>query len=101
MLFIKIKPLLILYKSIFQLDMKIYDCFMFFKEEMIFNIRLNIMDIYIDKFVIIKTTYKDSGRLKKLFFDISKLSKFKNKIIYNIINKGPPTIDAIYEDDDE
>ena len=52
MLFIIIKPLLILYKSIFQLHMKIYDCFMFFDEDMLLDLRLNIMDKYVDKFVI-------------------------------------------------
>ena len=37
--------------------MKIYDCFMFFDEEMLLNLRLNIMDKYVDKFVITEATY--------------------------------------------
>ena len=66
--FIKTKSLLILYKSIFQLNMKIYDCFMFFDEEMLLDLRLNIMDKYVDKFVITEATYTHSGSPKKLIF---------------------------------
>ena len=66
----------------FQSNMKIYDCFMFFDEEMLLDLRLNIMDQYIDKFVITEATYLHSGKKKKLVFDINKYPKFKNKIIY-------------------
>ena len=54
--------------------MKIYDCFMFFDEEMLLDLRLNIMDKYIDKFVITEATYTHSGQPKKLIFDINKFS---------------------------
>ena len=46
--------------------MKIYDCFMFFDEEMLLDLRLNIMDKYVDKFVITEATYMHSGKPKKL-----------------------------------
>ena len=74
---------------------------MFFDEGMILDLKLNIMNKYVDKFVITETTYMLSSKLKKLFFDISKFSKFKDKIICNVIDKEPSNIDAIYEDDDE
>ena len=66
--------------------MKIYDCFMFFDEEMLLDLRLNIMNKYIDKFVITEATYMHSGKPKKLIFDINKYSKFKDKIIYKVID---------------
>ena len=44
--------------------MKIYDCFMFFDEEMLLDLRLNIMDKYVDKFVITESTYMHSGKSK-------------------------------------
>ena len=50
--------------------MKIYDCFMFFDEEMILDLRLNILDKYVDKFIITEATYMHSGKPKKLLFDI-------------------------------
>ena len=72
---------------------------MFFDEEMMLDLRLNILDKYVDKFVITEATYMHSGRPKKLLFDINKFSKFKNKIIYNVIDKEPHDIETIYEKD--
>ena len=79
--------------------MKIYDCFMFFDEEMLLDLRLNVMDKYVDKFVITEATYMHSGKPKKLVFDINKFSKFKDKIIYNIVDDLPANIETIYESD--
>ena len=74
---------------------------MFFDEEMMLDLRLNILDKYVDKFVITEATYMHSGRPKKLLFDINKFSKFKNKIIYNVIDKEPSDIETIYEKDND
>ena len=79
--------------------MKIYDCFMFFDEEMLLDLRLNIMDKYVDKFVITEATYTHRGRPKKLVFDINKFSKFKDKIIYIVVDKEPPDLFEIKESD--
>ena len=80
--------------------MKIYDCFMFFDEEMLLDLRLNIMDKYVDKFVITEATYMHSGKSKKLFFDIKKFSKFKDKIIYIVVDKPPADLFKINDNDD-
>jgi len=77
--------------------MKIYDCFMFFDEEMLLDLRLNIMDKYVDKFVITEAIYTHSGSPKKLIFDINKFSKFKDKIIYIVVDKPPPDLFEIDE----
>ena len=61
--------------------MKLFDCFQFFDEEMLLDLRLNIMDKYVDKFVITEATYMHSGRHKKLQFNIDNYKKFKDKII--------------------
>ena len=74
---------------------------MFFDEEMLLDLRLNIMDKYVDKFVITEATYMHSGRPKKLLFDINKFSKFKDKIIYNIVDRKPLNIETIYEKDED
>ena len=79
--------------------MKVYDCFMFFDEEMLLDLRLNIMDKYVDKFVITEATYFHSGKPKKLIFDINKFSKFKDKIIYIVVDKMPPDIEKMNDDD--
>ena len=79
--------------------MKIFDCFMFFDEEMLLDLRLNIMDKYVDKFVITEATYMHSGKPKKLIFDINKFSKFKDKIIYNVVDKQPENLQSINSTD--
>ena len=72
---------------------------MFFDEEMLLDLRLNIMDKYVDKFVITEATYMHSGKSKKLVFDINKFPKFKDKIIYIVVDKPPPDLAKIDDDD--
>ena len=79
--------------------MKIYDCFQFFDEEMLLDLRLNVMDKFVDKFVITEATYMHNGKPKELNFDIKKYSKFKDKIIYIIVENQPPDLFEIYESD--
>jgi beta-1,4-mannosyl-glycoprotein beta-1,4-N-acetylglucosaminyltransferase len=81
--------------------MKIYDCFMFFDEEMLLDLRLNIMDKYVDKFVITEATYMHSGRHKKLQFNIDNYKKFKDKIIYIKIENEPEDLYKINKHDTE
>ena len=75
--------------------MKIFDCTLFYDEDMILEIRLNMLNNYVDKFVISESKYTHSGAKKKLNFDINKFSKFKKKIIYIPIEDEPD--DLIYE----
>ena len=79
--------------------MKIYDCFQFFDEEMLLDLRLNIMDKFVDKFIITEATYMHNGKEKKLNFDISKYSRFKDKIIYIVVKDQPPDLFEIYKTD--
>ena len=81
--------------------MKIYDCFMFFDEEMLLNLRLNILNKYVDKFIISEATYKHNGEPKKLLFDINKFSKFKDKIIYLVVDDQPSDIDIVNKNDSQ
>ena len=62
--------------------MKIFDCFMFYDEEMILDFRLNYLSDYVDKFVVVESSYTHSGKKRDLIFDIKKYSKFKDKILY-------------------
>ena len=79
--------------------MNIYDCFMYFDEDLLLDLRLNILDKYVKKFVISEATYLHSGKEKKLKFDIKNFSKFKDKIIYIVVDKHPPGIQNISSDD--
>ena len=62
--------------------MAIYDCFQYFNEDLIVDLRLNILDKFVDYFVICESTKTHQGKNKKLNFDIKKFSKFRNKIIF-------------------
>ena len=79
--------------------MKIIDCFMFFDEEMLLELRLNTLDKFVDKFVIVESAYTHSGKEKKLIFDINKYPKFKEKIDYIIVRDLPHGIEQISKDD--
>ena len=81
--------------------MKIYDCFMFFDEDMLLDLRLNIMNQYVDKFIITEATYMHNGSKKKLNFDINKYKKFKDKITYIVVDEPPPDLLHINEEDDK
>ena len=72
--------------------MNIYDCFMYFDEDLLLDLRLNTLDKYVKKFVITEATYTHNGNKKELKFDISKFKKFKDKISYHVINKQPKNI---------
>ena len=60
--------------------MAIYDCFQYFDEDHIVDLRLNILDKYVDYFVISESTKTHQGKNKKINFDINKFQKFKHKI---------------------
>mgnify|MGYP001375458374 CR=1 FL=1 len=69
--------------------MNIYDCFMYFDEDMLLDIRLNTLEKYVKKFVIAEANYTHNGDQKKLKFDLNKFKKFKDKIIYLIVDQKP------------
>jgi len=62
--------------------MAIYDCFQYFNEDHILDLRLNILNEYVDYFVISESTKTHQGKTKKINFDIKKFSKFRDKIIF-------------------
>ena len=75
--------------------MKIYDCTTFYSEHMMLDLRFNILNEHVHKFVVIESTYSHSGKKKKLNFDINNYSKFKDKIIYKVIDYEPANIEDI------
>ena len=72
--------------------MKIFDCFMFYDEEMILDFRLNYLNQYVDRFVIVESSYTHSGKKRKLLFDINKYNKFKDKISYIVLDEEPKNL---------
>ena len=72
--------------------MNIYDCFMYFDEDLLLDLRFNVLNKYVKKFVITEATYTHNGTKKKLNFDINQFQKFKDKITYIVVDKPPPNI---------
>ena len=72
--------------------MRIFDCTTFYDENFILDVRFNILDQFVDKFVICESAYSHSGKKKKFNFDISKFEKFKHKIIYLKIDHEPKNL---------
>ena len=69
--------------------MKIFDCTNFFNEDMMYGLRLKILDKYIDKFVVAESRYSHSGEPKKLNFNIDLYPEFKDRIIYIVVDNEP------------
>ncbi len=79
--------------------MNIYDCFMYFDEDLLLDLRLNILNKFVKKFIISEATYTHNGKKKKLNFDINNFKKFKDKIVYIKVEKQPNDLLEIYEND--
>lgn len=71
--------------------MTIYDCFTFYNELDLLEIRLNELNSEVDYFVIVEATRTQTGNKKKLYFELNKkrYAKFKSKIIHIIIKDMP------------
>ena len=75
--------------------MKIFDCFMYFDEEIVLDLRLNSLNHYVDYFVIVESTFTHKGEERDLKFNHKKFEKFKDKIIYLVNDKQPKEVEQI------
>ena len=65
---------------------------MYYDEDLLLDIRLNTLNKYVKKFVITEAVYTHNGTKKKLNFDLKNFGKFKDKIVYIVVDKEPPNI---------
>ena len=77
--------------------MAIFDCFQYFNEDHIADLRFNILNESVDKFIIVESTVNHQGKAKKLHFDINRYKKFKNKINYIVVDDTPENIKKTHE----
>jgi beta-1,4-mannosyl-glycoprotein beta-1,4-N-acetylglucosaminyltransferase len=72
----------------------IIDCFTFYNELELLEIRLNYLDPVVDKFILVEAVKTHSGLNKPLFFDENKLlfKQFLHKIVHVIVD-DMPTVD--------
>ena len=74
---------------------------MFYDEDVLLDLRLNILDQHVDFFVIVESKYFHNGKERQLKFDIKKYKKFENKIIYIVHDTEPAKIHKLNQGDDE
>lgn len=79
--------------------MKVFDTFTYFNEDLILDIRLNQLNEFVDKFVIVESIFTHSGERKKLNFDIKSFKKFSDKIIYVVLDDKPNNYLSISSDE--
>jgi len=56
---------------------------------MMMDVRFGILDEFVHKFVVVESLYSHSGEKKNLNFDIKNYPKYKDKIIYLVIEREP------------
>ena len=81
--------------------MKIFDCFMYFDEEVVVDVRLNTLDEFVDYFVIVESKFTHKGDRRELRFNHKKFEKFKDKIIYVIDDQIYSKTEKINPEDNE
>jgi beta-1,4-mannosyl-glycoprotein beta-1,4-N-acetylglucosaminyltransferase len=69
--------------------MKVYDCVIYLDEDFLLNLRFNILDNFVDHFVIVESNRTWQNNKKKFNFDINNFKKFSDKIIYTKVEDMP------------
>ena len=81
--------------------MKIFDCFMYFDEEVVLDLRLNMLDPYVDYFVIVESKFTHKGDRRELKFNHEKFKKFKRKIVYLTYDEKIKEIEQVNNEDSD
>ena len=72
---------------------------MYFDEDLLLDLRLNILDKHVKKFIITEATYTHNGNPKKLNFNPNNFKKFKDRITYIVVDTPPPNLLKINDKD--
>jgi beta-1,4-mannosyl-glycoprotein beta-1,4-N-acetylglucosaminyltransferase len=68
---------------------RIYDCFCYFNEDMLLELRLETLWDHVDYFVISEASFTHAGKDRETEFDIAKFKKYESKIRYVRLDKRP------------
>ena len=79
--------------------MKVFDCTAYFDEELMMDIRFNILNNHVSKFIVVESRYSHSGKKKKLNFNLKRFSEFRHKILYLVIEDEPKNLLEIKNND--
>ena len=79
--------------------MKIFDCFMYFDEDIVLDLRLNLLNDFVDYFVIVESKFNHKGEKRNLKFNINQFKAFKTKIIYLVFDEEPKDLETFNKND--
>ena len=70
---------------------KVFDCFIFFNELDLLELRLNTLDSHVDHFLIVESGITFQGEPKEFYYEKNKIryQKFEHKIIHFKVEKYP------------
>ena len=74
---------------------------MFYDEDLVVELRLNVLNKYVSEFIIVESKYTHSGEKRKLLFEISKYPNFENKINYIVLDNQPDNLEIVNHNDTE
>ena len=69
--------------------MRVLDCTTYYEEDLMMDLRFNVLNDYVDKFIVSEATFTHSGNSKKIKFDPNNFKKFKDKIIHIVVDDDP------------
>ena len=67
---------------------------MYFDEDLMLDLRLNILKDCVNNFIIVEATKDHTGKDKKLNFNINNFPKFKDRITYIIVDDMPVNLSS-------
>jgi beta-1,4-mannosyl-glycoprotein beta-1,4-N-acetylglucosaminyltransferase len=78
---------------------RVYDCFLFYKELDLLEMRLNILDSVVDYFVLIESTRTFTGNPKPLFFSENRerFKIFLDRIIHVVVDEEPEECNTAWD----
>ena len=69
--------------------MRVFDTTTFFEEKLMMDLRFNILDPFVDKFIVCEATFSKRKKKKEIKFNKKDFPKFEDKIIHIILDKDP------------
>lgn len=78
---------------------RIYDCFCYFNEDMILELRMETLWDHVDYFVIAEAVYTQVGQPKPLNFKIERFAKYREKIRYLVVDHFPPGAPSFWKNE--
>ena len=81
--------------------MKVFDCFMYFDEDLVLDLRFNYLNKFVDHFIIVESKFNHKGEKRDLSFNLKNFKKFEDKISYIILDDKPEGIEEINQNDTE